>query len=343
MSEFQVNKYLTLRKENEGTVIYVGGQRFRQCKYLLLDIPINNLQSINQVESIDEAIEGLDRTQEIELPLNIEFWGHCSNLQVWAENNYDSRLLHRGLAFPLLKRLTEVGDPVARDVFKKEIIDRLKDNNVNMINWFFEENYLNLFSEYELRNLLLDANDYNNIFLLEDCLGEDFHISIDINNHFRNVYVPNHGKIIEIKISLRRETNAFLEVPECIGEFQHLKVLELQQNSFEALPDSIGNLKALSTLILSANNFKELPRSIGKLKNLKELYLDYNNLKYLPDSIGTLNSLEYLDLGNNFILELPDSIYSLNSLEYLSLVNNPIILDSSSLERLRMIVDEIHI
>lgn len=32
------------------------------------------------------------------IPADIEYWGHCSNMQVWAENNYDSRLLHRSIA-----------------------------------------------------------------------------------------------------------------------------------------------------------------------------------------------------------------------------------------------------
>ncbi len=62
------------------------------------------------------------------LPIK-EFWGHCSNLQAWAEYGYDTRLLHPNLAFPLLEKLATVGDPIAKKVFKYlltiEKIDRV--------------------------------------------------------------------------------------------------------------------------------------------------------------------------------------------------------------------------
>ncbi|MBA7685588.1 hypothetical protein ES703_94013 [subsurface metagenome] len=64
MQEFRVNEYLSLRLEGENTVIYVGGERFRQCKFLLLNIQINEIQTLDEIESIDEASEKLDKTQE---------------------------------------------------------------------------------------------------------------------------------------------------------------------------------------------------------------------------------------------------------------------------------------
>ena len=79
------------------------------------------------IESIDEAVEKLDRSLEgasenLKVPPETEFWGHCSNMQVWAEYNYDTRLLHSNLAFPLLKRLYEAGDTIAQRVFQEEIV-----------------------------------------------------------------------------------------------------------------------------------------------------------------------------------------------------------------------------
>ncbi len=116
--EFKVNDYITLKLEFDTweeyweTVIYVNKKRFDQCKFLLLDIPIEKIKTFDEIESIDEAAEKLDRSLENTdkhsggIPPDVEFWGHCSNLQVWFENDYDSRLLHRNLAFPLLKKLT---------------------------------------------------------------------------------------------------------------------------------------------------------------------------------------------------------------------------------------------
>ena len=139
MKEFKVNKFITLKLEEETiseeedlseikTNIYVQGELFQQCSFLLINIPIKEISSFESIKSIDEAEKRLDTSLEegsesfkYEIPPETEFWGHCSNLQVWVENNYDTRLIHRNLAFPLLKRLTEVGDPSAKRVFREEI------------------------------------------------------------------------------------------------------------------------------------------------------------------------------------------------------------------------------
>lgn len=84
MQDFQVNDYLSLKLEDEHTIIYVGKKRFIQCKYLLLNININEIQTLNEIESIDEASERLDKSQEhpdskkIEIPPETEFWGQNS-------------------------------------------------------------------------------------------------------------------------------------------------------------------------------------------------------------------------------------------------------------------------
>ncbi len=91
MLEFVVNNHLTLKLEDEKVNIYAGGELFRQCKFLLLNIPIKEVSSFDEFESIDEASEKLSRdmerrdTREFRIPPEIEFWAHCSNLQVWTE------------------------------------------------------------------------------------------------------------------------------------------------------------------------------------------------------------------------------------------------------------------
>lgn len=130
--EFKVNEYITLKLERGKTNIYVKDQLFNQCKFLMLNIPVSKISSFDEIESIDEAAEKLDASLEAtsqNIDPETEFWGHCSNLQAWEENNYNTRLLHRNLAFPLLKRLFEVGDPNAIRVFKEEICKRLESGN----------------------------------------------------------------------------------------------------------------------------------------------------------------------------------------------------------------------
>lgn len=85
MQEFEVNDYLKVKLENGETNIYVKDQLFRQCKFLLLDIPVDKISSFEEIESIDEATERLDRTLEkIDdklIPSDVEFWGFLLNYQ----------------------------------------------------------------------------------------------------------------------------------------------------------------------------------------------------------------------------------------------------------------------
>ncbi|MBA7513595.1 hypothetical protein ES705_05611 [subsurface metagenome] len=168
-TEFIINKYLKLRLEYGNTNIYVGGRLFKQCKYLLLDIPITNATDYNEIDSIDEAAEKLDRSMErgqprkYHLSPDIEFWGHCSNLQVWYENDYDSRILHRNLAFPLLSALVKVGDPLAKKIFKEEIALRLASGYSSVVQHLINQDYLKYLNKEEINSLLEDRNFIKNL------------------------------------------------------------------------------------------------------------------------------------------------------------------------------------
>jgi len=105
MNEFVINKFLSLRLEDGETNIYINNKLFRKCKFLLLNIPIEKVDSFNEIESIDEAADILGWREdgqegvEYDIDSETEFWGHCSNLQSWYEYEYDTRLLHSNLAF----------------------------------------------------------------------------------------------------------------------------------------------------------------------------------------------------------------------------------------------------
>ena len=64
--EFKINEHLELRLENGKTNIYVGGELFNSCKYLLLKMPSDNFNDLEDIDSIDEAAENLDRSMERE-------------------------------------------------------------------------------------------------------------------------------------------------------------------------------------------------------------------------------------------------------------------------------------
>ena len=81
------------------------------------------------------------------------FWGHCSNVQAWAEHDYDTRLIHSNLAFPLLKKLSKAGDPMAKRVFKEEIAKRYSSGIASVRTFLQEAGYLKFLSPDELASL----------------------------------------------------------------------------------------------------------------------------------------------------------------------------------------------
>ena len=167
--EFRVNDYLILRLENDRTNIYVGERLFSHCKYLLLNIDNNDYQQYDEIESIDEAAEKLNGSrhrlefQKYHVSFETEFWGHCSNIQAWYENNYDTRLLHRNLAFPLLEALVKIGDPLAKNVLKEEIAQRLESGYPSVVLYLIKQNYLSYLTQEELNTIFENPNFQKNL------------------------------------------------------------------------------------------------------------------------------------------------------------------------------------
>lgn len=123
MAEYRINSFISLKLEDGITNIYIKGKKVRTCKHLLLKGAVDIEGDIN---SIDDIIEATRKQKEVEYSIDpeTEFWGHCSYLQVWAEHNYDTNLLNDNLAFSLLFKLFEAGEPQAKKVYKEEIIKR---------------------------------------------------------------------------------------------------------------------------------------------------------------------------------------------------------------------------
>jgi len=217
MKEFKVNEYITLKLENGKTAIYVERKRFLQCKYLLLGIPVEKTSSLEDIESIDEAEERLDKSLErIDrgIPPEVEFWGHCSNLQVWDEYDYNTRLLHRNLAFPLLKRLVDVGDPRAIKALKDQIAIRFMSKYPPVMNYLCSEGFLNYLENEELETILLevinDLNDeetltamgimFNNNLKKFDKAIECYQKALEINPRFSNAWFGMGATYFDLKL-----------------------------------------------------------------------------------------------------------------------------------------------
>ena len=347
---FEVNDHLALKLDEDGkTIIYVAGKPFRQCKYLLINIPVEEVSSLDEIESIDEVAEKLDKSLEplrgrkqfkYNIPPDTEFWGHCSNLQVWYEHGYNTRLLHANLAFGLLRELTRVGDTQAKRVFKEEVAERYNNGVESVRKYLRSMKYLKYFSIEEFLNLMQDEKERDAIEQLRESYprfethergGTILKINIDIKkgrvvkldlSRLELKQIPECICLFTVLENLIISYNLLETLPEWIGDFKALKILETTDNLLLTLPKGIENLQNLEELYTRGNQIKNLPESIGNLKALKTFELYKNHLVRLPDTIGNLTKLKSLDLHENKLTYLPESIGNLTNLETLILKGN---------------------
>ncbi|MGQ4875457.1 MAG: leucine-rich repeat domain-containing protein [Promethearchaeia archaeon] len=351
--QFRINSHLTVKFEDNKTVIYVNGEKFTQCKYLLLVNPSGkkyvDISSIDEASAYSLAEDDItpEFLEEFSITPELEFWGHCSNLQAWYEYSYDTRLLHSNLAFPLLKKLSEAGDKTAMRVFKEEIGKRFYCGYYSTVFYLYKEGFLDYLSREELYSLLESGSVLSSI---EQILNTKFlPIGYTSENGSQMGFIAEKGKIKELYfyemdfveqrdwdiifsnfsaldsiIDLNFEGNNLGSVPESIGALKSLRYLKLSNNRIRALPRSICNLSNLEILDLSENELKVLPDEICDLKNLKYLTLNSNSLESLPESIGKLRSLERLFIRGNNLSNLSDSIGCLENLRSLIIGRNPL-------------------
>jgi len=307
MKEFKVNEYITLKLEDGETNIYVKGKLFDQCKYVLLRNTSSGLENtLESVESVDELAEQMDHSLEerldhsleedkiesINIPLETIFWVHCSNLQVWAENDYDTRLIHSNLAFPLLKRLSKLGDPIAKSIFRKEIIKRLESGYENTIEFLIQDNYHKYLTKEQYAYSILDE-DAEILLEIEAILGIELQ------------YSAKYPKEKEFTVKNRR----------IIG-------LDLSFCELKNIPISVRKLTNLRAIKMVGNKLHELPNWLNELKNLEWIDLGINKIQKIPEFIKDLNKLEYLDLSDNEIQDIPNSMMELKNLKTLNIENN---------------------
>ena len=169
--EKQINQYITLKLENGRTFIYVNGGRFIQCIRLVLNIQKEDIPLYDEIESIDETANVYKnhiyqnrivrgpmaapvRDQSHDITPEQEFWGHCSNLQAWVENDYDTRILMSNISFPLLRVLSKAGDPKARKVYKEEIALRLESGYPSVVQYLLVQGYITEFTPEEFETIL---------------------------------------------------------------------------------------------------------------------------------------------------------------------------------------------
>lgn len=304
--EFSINNFITLKLENKKTQIYINGNIFLQCSRLVLNIPINEVENFSQINSIDEAVDvnktiwlnqivqgpeaEPDYDQEHDITPEQEFWGHCSNLQMWCEHDYDTRLLHSNLSFPLLKALTALGDPTAKRVFKEEIVSRFLGGNDTVKRFLVESGFLSYLGKQEI-SFILDNEDQDNENLLY--LGDHFYRELE----FRKA----HQLLSKyISITHRDEWNL-------TDQFFKMAICLYRLNEYKEAYDNINKVLKYDNFYNRAKLLKaHLSIRVGQFETAKTLYNGlliisqdkwiYNNLGFLYTKIESYDeAFKYLE------------------------------------------------
>ena len=352
--EFKVNEYITLKLEQEKTKLYIKGEEFLQCKYLLLINPHNKENHV-AINSIDEAsellISDLERKvtlEQIGLTPSDEFWGHSSNLQAWAEHDYDTRLLHSNLSFHLLKRLMELGDLKASRMYKNELAQRYVSGSEGVRREIYSLGYLQSLTYEELCVLYEQTTKTYESFeiyerIIENLeegwykLGEEGKLKFKefILKGFNEGSIKLKDYILKksLLLSQNYDTDDVLFSDEEILELYKKIINKLDFNSLIKLiedtrkmfhPYNELNVNEGKIIGISIKNpyVNLLPESIKDFKNLVYLGFGSQRMDNVPPWIGELKQIKHLSLSNLSATKLPETIGDLRNLETLSITHN---------------------
>lgn len=336
--EFKVNRFLSLKLEGNKTIIYINKEPFILCKGLFVDMPIRENHLEINGSLIDNLAERSEQTLKHHLSPEVEFWAHSSNLQVWVENSYNTVLLHSNISFPILRRLTEVGDLIAKRVFKDEIGKRFSSGYLPVVKYLMEESYISYLNEEEQDNILeeLRSNLINNKPIEQNLSVLEYLFK----NHFPKAKETmkdlimrefKKGDVSFSKFMFEKDYFHYLdrlELYNClnskdilikIGHYVRGELeLHAEFNSGERPGFNIEGNK-VTGLDLWGCRLETFPKEILELKYLKDLKLNSNLLQSLPEDLKNLILLKNLFLEDNNLRTLPAAFGYLPSLETVNL------------------------
>jgi len=338
--EFKINDFLKLKLQNNRTNIYVKNRIFTQCMYLLLNIPVDRIRDYDLIDSIDEAAEVLDRSLEGSRSQHLitpeeEFVGHCSNIQVWAENDYDTRILHRNLAFPLLKRLSDVGDPLAKKKFKEEIALRYSSGHSTVIRFLSQSGYLKYLSSVELECLL----DDNKLPILGEISTSFKRILDSVEDNDLDKYIQRSTRSLKNNLGIHNIPFVISYILKDFSENHRKKLITSifnclkTEKNFPLINYLNNNQKYLEEIALDTVKYDN--RIIGlmheQILNLRDQNIE--DINQIEDLENRYKKIQELDISNNNIKDL-DGIENFTNLRSLNMNNNKI-RDIKPLEKLK--------
>ena len=146
-----------------------------------------------------------------------------------------------------------------------------------------------------------DECDLNLAHRSLESLPDDVHVC---NN------LPDAYKIT----SLNLVGNRVSVLPDSLGNFINLKVLDISGNGLAYITPRIGDLRQLRSFVAKNNNLEDLPKEFSHLLSLEHLNLSGNRFESFFPQMFELVSLKSLLFGGNRVDVIPQDIQNLQRL-----------------------------
>jgi len=158
IKEHVINEHLSVGMTSDYRIgVLIDGKWMAQCRHALLDVHDGNDAEFITMDDAIDKLENHDLDKR-KVDRETEFIAHASNIQAWAEYDYDPRLLVSDLASRILLELSRKDERIKRKM-EGEMIERFVLMPDDHKLWFFENYYPYLVDEALLDTIdrMLDA------------------------------------------------------------------------------------------------------------------------------------------------------------------------------------------
>ncbi len=212
--------------------------------------------------------------------------------------------MHRSFAFPLLKKLTKLGDSKAKKVYKNEIVYRFLTGNLNIIIFLLDGHYLKELTGEELQVLFTDF-DFNKI------LNEDYKKFLPLLTKLGGLKSSIPRQILKIQVEKLFLKDNFQEIKYLIKN-NYLKVfseeeLDVMIEKFDftifTKEDARNSFPLLKTLADTGNRRakeKFLVEFGNKMSNLK----NYGIGPRVKNKLNNIGIIKIEDLARTRVCHL---------------------------------------
>jgi len=325
LKTFNVNNYLTVKLEKIISYtdigmceevyprIYVKGKVFNHC-ISISTYPINpndyfplpiELKPIDKIVKFSKILDPYE-IENYHISPQEMFWCICSNLQVWAENKYNPQLLHSMVAEPLLKKLAQKGDPVARKIFQENIIEKFKQGHLQLALSLIENNY-DLLLEMDQKNLLsLENNPKLNEAIVETLKNASDKLYIDL-------IFPKPTFSLLQKLATRNDTIARDILKKEISKLMKLDLPRLN-DYFDLYADNFNTL--INQGYLDDFDLKEL-EAIGIFELIKKVKSEvfFEKIRWFEYLRKDYDDEKAIEIFNRILRDSPDDTFARSILQ----------------------------